>query len=35
VSREVSALVREQVIEPLDRQGRIYRVLAVQALQGA
>ena len=35
VSREVSALVREQVIEPLDKQGRIYRVLAVQALQGA
>jgi CRP/FNR family transcriptional regulator, anaerobic regulatory protein len=26
VSREISALVREQVIEPLDKQGRVYRV---------
>jgi CRP/FNR family transcriptional regulator, anaerobic regulatory protein len=35
VSREVSALVREQVIEPLDKQGRIYRVLDAAALQRA
>ncbi len=28
VSREVSALVRENIIEPLDKQGRVYRVLA-------
>jgi Fic family protein len=26
VSREISALVREGVIEQLDKQGRIYRV---------
>lgn len=35
VSREVSALVREQTIEPLDRQGRIYRVLDSAALHAA
>jgi len=28
VSREVSALVREGLIEPLDKQGRVYRILA-------
>ena len=33
VSREVSALVREGVIEPLDKHGRIYRVLDLPALQ--
>ena len=27
VSREISALVREGVIEPLDKQGRVYRVI--------
>jgi CRP-like cAMP-binding protein len=27
VSREISALVREGAIEPLDRQGRLYRVV--------
>lgn len=27
VSREVSALVREQVLQPLDKQGRAYRIL--------
>ena len=33
VSREVSALVREQVMEPLDKQGRVYRILDLPALQ--
>ena len=33
VSREVSALVREKVIEPLDKQGRVYRILDLSALQ--
>lgn len=33
VSREISALVREQVIEPLDRQGRTYRVREPRRLQ--
>jgi CRP/FNR family transcriptional regulator len=33
VSREVSALVREKVIEPLDKQGRVYRILDLPALQ--
>ena len=32
VSREISALVRQGVIEPLDRQGRSYRVLQAEAL---
>lgn len=35
VSREVSALVREQVIEPLDKYGRVYRVLRLDQLQCA
>lgn len=35
VSREISRLVREQVIEPQDKQGRIYRVCNVAALQNA
>jgi hypothetical protein len=35
VSREVSALVREQIIEPLDKHGRIYRVLRPELLQEA
>ena len=33
VSREVSALVREGVIEPLDRHGRAYRIQDLSALQ--
>ena len=33
VSREVSAFVREKVIEPLDKQGRVYRILDLPALQ--
>ena len=33
VSREVSALVREAVIEPLDRHGRVYRIQDLAALQ--
>jgi Fic family protein len=33
VSREISALVREQVLEPLDKSGRTYRILKVQQLQ--
>ena len=33
VSREVRALVREKVIEPLDKQGRVYRILDLPALQ--
>ena len=33
VSREVSALVREKVIQPLDKQGRVYRILDLPALQ--
>ena len=33
VSREVSRLVREAVIESLDRSGRAYRVLQVERLQ--
>jgi len=32
VSREITALVREKVIEPLDRNGRIYRILKVDQL---
>lgn len=34
VSREISALVREQVIEPLDKQGRMYRLREPQRLLG-
>jgi CRP-like cAMP-binding protein len=34
VSREISALVREQVIEQLDKHGRIYRVCQPQRLLG-
>ena len=33
VSREISALVREQVLEPMDKAGRTYRILKVQPLQ--
>ncbi|MCI4441861.1 Crp/Fnr family transcriptional regulator [Tibeticola sp.] len=33
VSREISALVREGIIEPLDKQGRVYRIKNLQALQ--
>ncbi len=35
VSREISALVREQVIEPLDKYGRVYRVLQLDQLTTA
>jgi CRP-like cAMP-binding protein len=34
VSREVSALVREKAMEPLDKQGRVYRILDLPHLQG-
>ena len=33
VSREVSALVRAQMLEPLDKQGRHYRILKLAQLQ--
>jgi len=33
VSREVSALGREGAIEPLDKQGRRYRILDLPLLQ--
>ncbi|MEW6464991.1 Crp/Fnr family transcriptional regulator [Tibeticola sp.] len=33
VSREVSGLVKEGVIEPLDKQGRVYRIADLAALQ--
>ncbi len=35
VSREVSRLVREEVLEPLDKQGRVYRLREPQRLQQA
>ena len=35
VSREISALIREQAIEPLDKTGRIYRILKPEQLQPA
>lgn len=35
VSREISALVREGILEPLDRQGRVYRILQLELLQSA
>jgi CRP-like cAMP-binding protein len=35
VSREISALVREQIIEPLDKYGRVYRVLQLDQLTTA
>jgi CRP-like cAMP-binding protein len=35
VSREISALVREQIIEPLDKYGRVYRVLQPDLLCAA
>jgi Fic family protein len=35
VSREISALVREGVLEPQDKSGRIYRILKLDALQAA
>jgi len=35
VSREISALVREQIIEPLDKYGRVYRVLQLELLTAA
>jgi len=33
VSREITRLVREAVLEPLDKLGRLYRVLQVERLQ--
>jgi CRP/FNR family transcriptional regulator, anaerobic regulatory protein len=33
VSREISAMVREQVLLPQDKQGRLYRILNLQALE--
>jgi CRP-like cAMP-binding protein len=35
VSREISALVREQALEPLDKSGRAYRILDIERLQAA
>lgn len=32
VSREISALVREEVLEPLDKSGRVYRLLKAERL---
>jgi CRP-like cAMP-binding protein len=32
VSREISKLVRDEVIEPLDKLGRVYRILQLQKL---
>ena len=32
VSRGISGLIRERVIEPLDRHGRAYRILDVKRL---
>ena len=33
LSREISALVREQAIEPLDKLGRVYRILEPELLR--
>jgi CRP/FNR family transcriptional regulator len=33
VSREISRLIRAEIIEPLDKKGRIYRVLQPEGLQ--
>ena len=33
VSREVSRLIREDVIKPMDKKGRVYRVLQLECLQ--
>ena len=33
VSREISALVRDRVLEQLDKQGRVYRLLKLELLQ--
>ncbi|WP_180681988.1 Crp/Fnr family transcriptional regulator [Tepidicella baoligensis] len=35
VSREISALVRQGAIEPLDKQGRLYRIVDERLLQPA
>jgi CRP-like cAMP-binding protein len=35
VSREISALVREQTLEPLDKNGRAYRIVNIERLQVA
>lgn len=33
VSREVSRLIRDEIIEPMDKKGRVYRILQVDCLQ--
>ena len=33
VSRTLTAFVREGLIQPLDKQGRVYRILNLSALQ--
>jgi len=35
VSREISALVREGILEPIDKLGRFYRILKLEPLQSA
>jgi hypothetical protein len=35
VSREISALVREGILEPQDKHGRVYRILKLEALKAA
>lgn len=35
VSREISALVREGTLQPIDRIGRIYRIQNLEQLQAA
>ena len=35
VSREVSSMVRERLIEPLDKTGRLYRIREEKALLSA
>ena len=34
VSRTISAFVREGLVEPLDKQGRVYRICNIELLQG-
>jgi hypothetical protein len=33
VSREISALVRERVLESMDKSGRMYRIQDLQSLK--
>jgi CRP/FNR family transcriptional regulator len=35
VSREISALVREGILQPIDKLGRSYRILKLEPLQSA